>query len=116
MLKLLADENLILAILLGVRRARPDIDFVRVQDVGMSGTGDAELLEWAARENRIIVTHDVATMLPLAYDRIANRTPMPGLIEVGPQISIRSAIDDLILIAVCSSEEEWAGQVRFLPI
>jgi uncharacterized protein DUF5615 len=116
MLKLLADENLILAIVLGVRRSRPDIDFVRVQDVGLSGSDDADVLEWAARENRVVATHDVATMLPLANDRVANRLFMPGLIEIGPHISIRSAIEDLVLIAVCSDPDEWIGQVRFLPL
>src|SRR5438093_13143616 len=116
MLKLLADENLILAIVLGVLRSRPEIDFVRVQDVGLSGADDAEILEWAARENRVVVTHDVATLLPLAYARVANGLFMPGVIEIGPHISIRSALEDLILITVCSDTGEWTGQVRVLPL
>jgi len=28
-------------------RAKPDLDIVRVQDVGLTGTGDEALLEWA---------------------------------------------------------------------
>ncbi len=116
MLKFLADENLILAIVLGVRRARPEIDFVRVQEVGLSGSSDADVLEFAANENRIVVTHDVATMLPLAYDRVANGLSMPGLIEIGARVSIHAAIEDLLLVALCGDTEEWTGQVRFLPL
>ena len=70
MLKLLADENLILAIVLGVRRLRPDINLVRVQDVGLEGSEDVDLLEWAARENRIVVTHDIHSAFTVG-DRIA---------------------------------------------
>jgi predicted nuclease of predicted toxin-antitoxin system len=51
-------------------RRRPDIDLVRVQDVGLSGEDDPTILSWAASENRILLTHDVATITRFAYERI----------------------------------------------
>ena len=41
---------------------------------------------------------------------------MPGVFEVGEHVSIREAIGDLLLIAECSLEGEWEGQMRFLPL
>jgi hypothetical protein len=41
---------------------------------------------------------------------------MPGVFEVASVASIGQAIDDLILLAECSLEGEWEGQVRFLPL
>ena len=41
---------------------------------------------------------------------------MPGVFEVPSVARIGQAIDDLILLAECSFEGEWEGQVRFLPL
>ena len=53
MLRLAADENFNNDIVRGLLRRRPDLDIVRVQDVGLSGADDPAILEWAAREGRV---------------------------------------------------------------
>jgi len=45
MLRLAADENFNNDILHGLLRQKPDLDLVRVQDVGLSGADDATVLE-----------------------------------------------------------------------
>jgi predicted nuclease of predicted toxin-antitoxin system len=62
MLKLLADENFDNTILRGLLRRQPDIDIIRVQDTELYGANDPTVLAWAAQENRILLTHDVATI------------------------------------------------------
>lgn len=94
----------------------PDLDIVRVQDVGLSGADDPSVLEWAAEQGRIVVTHDISTLAKYALDRVAAGYTMPGVFEVRPVAPIGQAIDDLILLAECSFEGEWDGQVRFLPL
>jgi hypothetical protein len=41
---------------------------------------------------------------------------MPGVFEVRSVAPVGQAIDDLILLAECSFEGEWEGQVHFLPL
>ena len=41
---------------------------------------------------------------------------MPGVFEVGQEIPIREAIEDVLLIATCSLDGEYEGQVRYLPL
>ena len=41
---------------------------------------------------------------------------MPGVFEVNRSVSIRTAIDDIILLTECSVPGEWEGQVRYLPL
>jgi len=41
---------------------------------------------------------------------------MPGIFEVSRKVSIGVAIEELLLIAECSLEGEWEGQVRYLPL
>src|SRR5205085_12099031 len=111
MLRLATDEDFNNRILRGLLRRKPDLDIVRVQDAGLTGKGDAELLEWAARDGRVLLTHDVTTMKQYVDDRIAAGLPMPGVFEVIQQTPIAQAIEDILLIAECSLEGEWEGQI-----
>ena len=116
MLRLAADENFNGDIVRGLLRRNPKLDIVRVQDVGLSGADDPSVLQWAADQGRIVVTHDVSTLAKHALDRVAAGRPMPGVFEVRSVAAIGQAIDDLILLAECSFEGEWEAQVRFLPL
>jgi predicted nuclease of predicted toxin-antitoxin system len=97
-MKFLADENFDNNIVRGLLRRNPDIDIVRVQDVGLSGQDDPTVLEWAAHEKRILLTHDVATITRYAYERMAESKSMPGVIEVTSDASIGRVIEDLLLL------------------
>jgi len=116
MLRLAADENFNNDIVRGLLRRKPELDIVRIQDVGLSGADDPAVLEWAAREGRVLLTHDVTTMTRYAYERVRAGRSMPGVFEVGRAVSIGRAIEDILLLAECSFNGEWEGQVRYLPL
>lgn len=116
MIKLLADENFDNTVVRGLLRRNPNIDIVRVQDVGLSGADDPTILAWAAQENRVLLTHDVATITCYAYERVTQGQPMPGVIEVGVDVSIGKVIEDILLILECSLEGELEGQIQYLPL
>jgi predicted nuclease of predicted toxin-antitoxin system len=56
MLRLLADENFNGSIIRGLVHRQPEIDLVRVQDVGLSGADDHAVLAGAARAGRVLLT------------------------------------------------------------
>jgi hypothetical protein len=116
MLRFAADENLNSSIVRALRRRRPALDVVRLQDVGLSGAADPDVLEWAAQEDRVVLTSDVTTMTRYAYERVEAGKPMPGLFEVGQNMPVGAVVEDLLLLAECSLEGEWEGQVRYLPL
>jgi hypothetical protein len=116
MISLLADENFNNDILRGVLRQNPKIDIVRVQDVELSGKDDPEVLQWAADNGRVLLTHDVSTMTRYAYDRVKEGKAMPGVFEVSRAVPVGVAIDEILIVAECSVEGEWEGQVRYLPL
>ena len=116
MLRLAADENFNNHILRGLWRRIPELDVVRVQDCGLSGADAPTVLEWAAQEGRILLTHDVSTLTQYAYARVAAGKPMPGVFEVSRIVPIGTAIEDILLLAECSLDREWEGQVRYLPL
>jgi hypothetical protein len=63
MLRLAADENFDADIARGLLRRLPDLDIVRVRDADLSGADDPPVIECAAREGRIALTHDVSTVV-----------------------------------------------------
>ncbi|BAZ79520.1 DUF5615 family PIN-like protein [Sphaerospermopsis kisseleviana CS-549] len=115
MLKFLADENFDNTIVRGLIRRNPNIDIIRVQDVGLLGKDDVTILAWAATENRVLLTHDVATITRYAYERIAAGEMMPGVIEVSTDARIGQVIDDILLLIDCCFDGELAGQIYYLP-
>jgi len=87
MLRLAIDENLHNDIVRGLLRKLPSLDIVRVQDAGLTGRDDPTILAWAATELRVLVTHDVATLVGYAYERVTRGEPMPGVIEIGTDLA-----------------------------
>ncbi len=116
MLLLVSDENFNNDIVRGLLRRNPDLDVVRVQDAGLRGADDPDILQWAANEDRVVLTHDAATMASFAYDRVREGLSMPGVIEVADDLPIGQVIEDILLLAEYSEKYEWEGQVVYLPL
>jgi|GEM_PF-272374 len=102
-LRWLADENFNNDIVRALLRRSRELDIVRAQDVRLSGVEDPRILEWAASEERIILTHDVATMTAYAYARVVAGESMPGIFEVGRDVPIAIVVEDILLLAACRS-------------
>jgi predicted nuclease of predicted toxin-antitoxin system len=115
MIKLLADENFDNTIVRGLFRRNSALDIVRVQDVRLSGEDDPTVLEWAAQEGRVLLTHDVATITRYAYDRVRQGQAMPGVIEIKTDAPIGQVIEDVFILVECSQEGELENQVHYLP-
>lgn len=115
MLKFLADENFDNTIVRGLFRRNPTLDIVRVQDVGLSGKDDPTVLEWAAQEERVLLTHDVSTITRYAYDRVKEGQSMPGVIEISANTFIGQVIEDILLLVECGQYGELDAQIFYLP-
>ncbi len=116
MLRLLSDENFNGDIVRGLCLRQPNLDLVRVQDVGLREVDDPAILSWAAINKRILLTHDRATMPDFAYGRLVANQPMAGMFVVNDRMPIRQSIDELILLVGGSEQEEWQGAVLYLPL
>ncbi len=116
MLRLLADENFNGDIVRGLLLRKGDCDILRVQDVGLRGADDPDVLAWAAEQGRIVLTHDRATMPEYAYQRVAAGKDMSGVFVVNDRFPVGSAIQEILLIVACTNHAEWAGRVVYLPL
>jgi hypothetical protein len=115
-MRLLADENLNNHIYRSLLLQRPDLDIVRVQDLGLSGKPDPEVLAWALSDNRILLTHDVRTIPALAIEWLTDNRAIPGILLIEQTAPIGAIISDLLLIIDASDQAEWDGQIHYLPL
>ena len=116
MLRLASDEDVHEAIVRGLIRRVAGLDLVRVVDEGLGSTPDPQILEWAAREGRVLITADVNTMVGAAYERIEQGRPVPGVLALTPRVGIGLAIEDITLVVECGTDEDVRNQVKFIPL
>lgn len=114
--RFLADENIDPDLVLGLRRVGDDIDIVRVQDVDLRTQDDPTILDWCARESRILLTHDISTMPDFAHERVAAGLVMPGVFIIRTGLPMARAIDDIATMAGASDSDEWKNRVVYLPL
>ena len=116
LIPLAADEDLDNRIVRGVLRKEPGVDMVRIQDAGLSGHDDPEVLRWAAGEGRVLFSHDANTMTLHAWTRVKTGLAMPGLYVVRRNRSLGVIIEDICLIATLSEAGEHETRVGYVPL
>jgi hypothetical protein len=114
MLLLLSDEDLRGAIVTALRLHYPAINLVRVQDVGLKGASDPIILEFAAGQNRVILTHDRTTMTAYARDRMDHGLRMAGLIVLEQFIQIGKAVQEVATLVQAGDTGDLDGQILYL--
>jgi hypothetical protein len=114
--RFLGDNDLNDAIVVGVLRREPTVEFSRLRILGMEAWDDSAILEHAARENWIVVSHDVNTIRAAAYARLAAGLEMNGLLLAHQRTPVSPIIECLLLIWSATEAEEWSGLVEFLPL
>jgi hypothetical protein len=115
-ISLLADENFDRRIVRGILDRLPNTDVVYVQELGLSGIDDDDLLDRAAAMGRVLLTHDVQTLFGYAVDRITAGLSMPGVIEVRKATPIGVAVEELVIVTACGLPTDFQDQVLFLPL
>jgi hypothetical protein len=90
-----ADADFNENIVRGVVRREPQIDFQTATKAGLSGLSDLDVLNRAARNGRILVSHDRKTM-PHAFASFVLQSMSPGLLIVSQKTELIVAIEGLI--------------------
>jgi uncharacterized protein with PIN domain len=116
MIRFLLDENFNGKIARGLRAHKPDVDMIRVQDTELYQAADPDVLEWAAREGRILLTHDLDSMTRYANERLQAGLPLAGAIFVRDTLPVGKVIEDLLTILGASEAHDWKDRTDFLPL
>lgn len=116
MIRYLLDECVTGHLAQALREARPPVEFVTVREAGIAGLKDPEVLLWAARERRVVVTLDVRTM-PNAFWALLDQGMDPfGLVVLAAGVPIRQVVEELTLMAHSTDGDVPDRLITRLPL
>jgi uncharacterized protein DUF5615 len=99
-LRFLADVDLNRAIVSGVQRREPSLDFLGAHAAGLRGMNDREVLALAAERQRVLVSHDLGTM-PAHFRAFGNAGNHSfGVFLIPQSLDVGLVIDQLQLICL----------------
>lgn len=110
-----ADADLNEDIVRGVLRREPRVDFQTAPAAGLRLLSDSDVLTLAARQDRVLVSHDRRTM-PQAFAQFVASNVSPGLFIVSQKTDLLDAIDELLLVWSASEAQEWRNQLATIPL
>lgn len=116
MFRFAVDENFDGRLVQGLRRRLPGVEIVRIQDEGLRGASDPEVLDWCAAHGYLLLTHDVRTMPAFLAQRMAQGQMGVGLLLVCSSHNRRQILDEFALIVSCSVPSEWIDCYRYVPL
>ena len=121
MLRFLLDEHLRGPLWLAIQRHNLlgdlRIDAVRVGDEPdlPLGIDDAQLLAWAERQDRILVTEDKHTMPGHLANHLKVGQTSPGVFMLRASCTLREVLAWLELVAHAGEPLDYANRITFVP-
>jgi hypothetical protein len=114
--RFLADADLNKAIISGVLRREPSVDFLTAYVAGLRKMKDPEVLALAAEQHRVLVSHDVGTM-PAHFREFRDAGKRSaGLFLIAQSLDVGTAIEQLLLIWLASEASDWENRLEWLPL
>ncbi len=98
-------------------RGAEKLDVVRVGDIPTLPLeiGDPEILLWAERESRILVTEDRHTMANHLREHLAKGRHSPGILMIRPYQRLRTLVECLVLITHAGEPTDFADVITYIP-
>ncbi len=117
-IKYLMDENIDPLYPKQLRLKQPELIILVIGEpfTPAKGTKDPEILDWCEEYQYILVTNNRRSMPVHLKDHLAKNQHIPGIFILNPQLTIGQNIDELILIAEGSFDDEYQDQIIHLPL
>lgn len=119
-LRFLLDENLRGLLWRHIQRHNvrggPPLDAIRVDDPDdlPLGSTDPDILLWAEREDRILISRDEQTLSGHLQNHLAAGHRSPGIF-MARTVPLDELLDFLVCAAYASDAHEWENQITFIP-
>ncbi|WP_193194434.1 DUF5615 family PIN-like protein [Nostoc sp. MG11] len=117
-LQYLIDENVNPVYPNQIRLREPEIAIkvVGESETPLKSTLDPEILCWCEDNNFILVTNNRTSMPVHLADYIAVNRHVPGIFILNPNLSIGENIEELIIVALASEDDEYQDRIVYLPL
>jgi hypothetical protein len=117
-IRLLLDENVDPLYRAELLKREPALVVWIVGDPGApaKGTPDTEILRWCEDQAFLLVTNNRKTMPRHLKEHLANGSHVPGIIELGADISFSETVDELLLICLASQLDDHQDLIIYVPL
>ena len=118
MIHYLMDENVDPVYRTQILRLEPELVVWAVGDEGtpQKRTLDPDILLWCDEHGFVLVTNNRTSMPPHLAEHLAQGRHVPGIFILNPNMSIGETIEELILIALASENDEYQDYITHLPL
>jgi hypothetical protein len=115
---LLLDEHGKWALYDAIGAAAPALPLYHIDDdtAPPNGTPDPVLLQWCEAHGCALVTNNRRSMPQHLADHLAAGGHVPGIFTISGAMTIAELVDELTILAGASFPEDFADQIRYLPI
>lgn len=117
-IRFLIDENLSPQIKIALQRRYPQIDVLRIGDMGAPdfGTLDPAILQYLHTSQRALLTDNRASMPVHVYDHAATGGQHWGIFVVRKHVPLGLLLEELHLYWEASEAEEWIDRIEWLNL
>ncbi|MBI1790842.1 MAG: hypothetical protein HYR60_25215 [Acidobacteria bacterium] len=82
----------------------------------IAGQDDLALLAWATQNDRVLLTHDLSTMIPAMRQQLERSSHCSLIVLVPDSLPTGMAIEDILMLESGGVESDWTAGVVYLPL
>ena len=117
MRRFLIDENISPEYRTQLLRHEPSLTVFAVGDEGAppKSTPDPEILVWCEQHQFSLITNNRKSMPQHLSDHLTTGNHVPGIFTINIEVPMKLIIEELLLIAGASDEDEYRDEIKYLP-
>ena len=118
MRRFLIDENISPEYRTQLLRHEPSLTVLAVGDEGAppKSTPDPEILEWCEKHQFSLITNNRKSMPQHLRDHKKKGGHVPAIFTINLEVPMGKIIDELILSAGASDEDEYINEIKYIPL
>ena len=86
------------------------------EDAPPKSTPDPEILEWCEQHQFTLITNNRESMPQHLSDHLSAGHHVPGIFTINLEVPMGKIIEELLLIAGASDEDEYIDQITYIPL
>ena len=117
MRRFLIDENISPKYRTQLLNHEPSLTVLAVGDKGAppKSTPDPEILVWCEQHQFSLITNNRDSMPQHLSDHLSAGHHVPGIFTIKRKVPMGKIIEELLLIAGASDEDEYMDEIKYLP-
>ena len=118
MRRFLIDENISPEYRTQLLRHEPSLTVLVIgdEDAPARSTPDPEILKWCEQNQFNLITNNRESMPQHLSEHLSAGHHVPGIFTINRKVSMGLVIDQLLLIAGASDEDEYMDEITYIPL